>query len=306
MSARSYIVFQAYGNEDILRECLFALLTFSRFHPAGVPADTELWIYTDREDWFGQFADCPLPLRFRRVDAALVREWRGELDFVHRMKIEVLRDFVKNRNGAVLYLDTDVCFLDSVAGILAHIHDGALYMHVQESIIRDEANPLLRKLHRFLLRNSPLSVNGRTLTVPADTAMWNAGVLGFHTDRAPLLDAVLALSDSIYRQFPKHVTEQFAFSFYFQQTAPVRSSAAHVLHYWNFKEMRAYLQSFFAYFRDTPWQELSRYTALIQPHVPLQEMISFYRSRSCWDKLRRKSWQPPSPDWPSLLEQMQQ
>jgi hypothetical protein len=233
-----------------------------------------------------------------------VRQWRGEQDFVHRMKIEVLRDFVKGKNGAVMYLDTDVCFMQPVAGIMDRIHNGALYMHVQESIVHDESNPLLRKLHRFLKRNNPLSVNGRALTIHTDTAMWNAGMLGFHTDHAPLLDEVLALSDSIYRLFPKHVSEQFAFSFCFGQKAKLHSSAAHILHYWNFKEMRQYQESFFHHFQNASWQELSRYTELIQQHGPLQEMVSFYRARGCWDKLRRKSWQPPKPDWEALREQM--
>jgi hypothetical protein len=55
MVQKSYIVFQAYGHEYILRECLFALLTFSRVHQQQMPADLEIWIYTDREDWFGQY-----------------------------------------------------------------------------------------------------------------------------------------------------------------------------------------------------------------------------------------------------------
>src|SRR5690606_16278846 len=105
--------------------------------------------------------------------------------------------------------------------------NGALYMHVQESILSHEVNPMMRKLHRFLQKNAPLVIKGKEIQLPPDIAMWNAGMLGFHTDRAPLLDEILQFTDEVYRVFPKHVVEQFAFSLYFQQAAQIKSSAAH-------------------------------------------------------------------------------
>ncbi len=306
MKQPAYIIFQAYGPEYILQECMYALLTFSRVHTATLPDDLGIWIYTDQEDWFrSHFPDCPLPLSFRKMDEAMIRQWRGEINFVHRLKIEVLRDFCQQRSGNIIYLDTDTFFTAPVNGIFEHIHNGALYMHVQESILREEANPMLRKLNRFLQKNNPLSVNGKQLNISADTAMWNAGMLGFHTDRAPLLDQILQFTDEVYRVFPKHVVEQFAFSLYFQQAAQIKSSAAHIFHYWNFKEMRPYLKSFFTHFSGVSWADLVRYSNLIQPQIQLQEMIGFYRARNGWEKMRRKSWQPVMPDWDLLLQQMQ-
>ncbi len=306
MKRPSYIIFQAYGPEYILQECMYALLTFSRIHVAALPEGLEIWIYTDQEEWFrSNFPDCPLPLRFRKIDEEIIRQWRGDINFVHRLKIEVLRDFCRQHSGDVIYLDTDTYFLAPVSSVFEHIRNGALYMHVQESILREEVNPMLRKLNRFLQKNNPISVKGKQINITADTAMWNAGMLGFHTDRASLLDEVIVFTDEVYRVFPKHVVEQFAFSLYFQQAGYIKSSAAHIFHYWNFKEMRQYLKSFFAHFSGVSWADLSRYSALIQPQVQLQEMISFYRARNGWEKIRRKSWEPVMPDWDLLLQQMQ-
>ncbi len=306
MKHPSYLIFQAYGPEYILRECMYALLRFSHVHNTEMPDDLEIWIYTDQEDWFRRhFPDCPLPLHFREIDDTLIRQWRGEINFVHRLKIEVLRDFCQGHSGNVIYLDTDTYFLASIGNIFENIRNGALYMHVQESILSQEVNPMMRKLNRFLKKNEPLIIKGKQVHIPADIAMWNAGMLGFHTGHAPLLEEISQFTDEVYRIFPKHVVEQFAFSFYFQQTGNVKSSAAHIFHYWNFKEMRAYLKSFFAHFSAASWTDLARYSTLIQPQVQLQEMIGFYRARNGWEKMRRKSWEPVMPDWDLLLKQMQ-
>jgi hypothetical protein len=301
---QSYIVFQAYGNEYILQECLFALLTLSKQHANGELKDTQVCIYTDQPEWFRQVKGCPLQLHFRTVDAAQLKAWRGEIDFVHRVKIEVLRDMARTHTGSILYLDTDVCFLAPLTTVLQNINDGHLYMHVQESVVKDDINPIFTKLHKFLRTHNPLQVGNETIQISTEAAMWNAGVLGFHTRYAPLLDKVLHFTDEVYKQFPKHVVEQFAFSWYFQQETPLKSTVREVFHYWHFKEMRAYLASFFAYFKNAGWNELEKYTELLQWHAPMQDKCSFYQNRNGLEKMRRIYWQPRLPDWSQLLQQM--
>ncbi|XZF13133.1 hypothetical protein ACTHGU_15205 [Chitinophagaceae bacterium MMS25-I14] len=301
---RSYIVLQAYGQESILQECLFALLTFSKHHSITDTEGLEIWIYTDQEAWFRKFADCPLPLKFRTIDSNDLKQWRGAIDFVHRVKIEVLRDITKRVTGSVLYLDTDVCFLEPVSHMLQKVAAGDLYMHIRESVIRDNGNPVFAKFHRFLKKNNPLQIDGKPLHVSTDSVMWNAGVLGFHTKYADLLDDVLTFTDNVYTQFHKHVVEQFAFSYYFQNTGFIHSAAREIFHYWHFKEMRLYLASFFEYFKNAGWDELVQHTELIQWHAPVQDKCSFYQNRNCINKLRRVRWQPVMPDWAQLLKQM--
>lgn len=305
MQASSFIVFQAYGNESILQECLFALLSISKQHTAAELASVEICIYTDQEKWFqDKCKGSNLPLRFRTINGDDIKKWRGEIDFVHRVKIEVLRDMAKTVSGAILYLDTDVWFLNPVTQMLQGIQGGKLYMHIQESVVKDDGNPVFAKLHKFLVKNNPLQVNGKPLHVSTDSVMWNAGVLGFHTKYAYLLDEVLRFTDDVYKQFPKHVVEQFAFSYYFQNTSFIHSAAREIFHYWHFKEMRVYLSSFFQYFKDSSWNDLVKHTELIQWHAPMQDKCSFYQNRNGWNKMRRKRWIPVVPDWKTLLQQM--
>jgi hypothetical protein len=77
--------------------------------------------------------------------------------------------------------------------------------------------------------------------------MYNAGVLGLRSPAdAPLLAEVLALTEQLYRLYPKHVMEQLAFSVVWARSGPVREAAPWVYHYWNLKEIRPVLAELFA------------------------------------------------------------
>lgn len=300
---KTYIVFQAYGSEDIINECLFALLTLSSVYTQQTLPNIEICIYTDKEAKFELLKASSLPLTFRKIDSSLIKEWRGNINFVHRVKIKVLQDFTQHHSGNILYLDTDVCFLKPIEEILKGIQDGHKYMHVMEGLVREESNPIFKKLQRFLSAHPSLSINGNTLNVPADATMWNAGLLGFqsaHTD----LQQVLDFTDTVYPLFPKHIVEQFAFSLNFQKGNRIKAGAPYFLHYWNVKELRMILHSFFNYFSNATWGELVHYSQLIQPHVYLQQKSNFYESRSVMKKLQKQKWQPQLPDWGLLSQQL--
>lgn len=289
-----YIVMQCYGNEGVFLESAWAFLSLSRLYPnaADLP---EIWLYTDNPQWFSRFQDCKLPLKFRQIDQALIQQWRGAINFVHRVKIEVLRDFCDSHQGNVLYLDTDVVFTHRIEELWKGVQAGNLYMHVMESVVSSEANPVTRKLNAHLKANSYLP--GPPIN---DMPMWNAGVLGFHTSKKHLLGDVLQLTDTLYAGFPKHIAEQFAFSVVFGRSNSIKSTAPFLLHYWNLKEVRTLIHSFFSYFNNSTWDTLIRYSALIQMHVLMQEKMNFYYNRSIAGKIKKQLWQPPVINWAEL------
>ncbi len=297
----NYIVYLSYGNEGILQECAYSLLSLSRLYAAEEWANTEIWIYTDNPSLFTSFKDCPLPLHYRTLDKETIKLWRGTIDFAHRVKIEALRDLVKDKTGNILYVDTDSVYTHRIDKVWEKIQSGRLYMHVMEGIVSDQGNLVLQKLDRHLRKNAVKKVNGKPLH---NLAMWNAGVLGFNTAHKHLLDEVLAFTDSQYPLFPKHVVEQFAFSVYFQETAPVLAAASYIVHYWHLKEMRAVLASFFAHFRGCTWSELTTYSQLIQMHVQMQEKASFFHNRGVWAALQKKKWLPLQHNWDELKKQL--
>jgi hypothetical protein len=300
-AASNYIIFQCYGYDRVFHECAFALLSLSRLYPEGLPADTEVWIYTDKPGWFRNFSDCPLPLNYREVDMDTIKKWRGKIDFVHRVKIEILKDFTKDRTGNVLYADTDVVFTRAIDKLFAGIAKGNRYMHIMEGNINEGSNRIFRKLNSHLAAKTNLKINGRPM---AELAMWNAGVLGFNTQYNYLLDRVLDFTDSEYPQFPKHVVEQFAFSAFFSEPGDIMAAIPYILHYWNLKEAGTVLSSFFKYFEGRAWNELTHLSKLVQIPVLMQEKINFYQNRSIIDKIRKKQWAPAKQDWAELVKQL--
>jgi lipopolysaccharide biosynthesis glycosyltransferase len=297
----NYIVFLCYGNESTLHECAYALLSLSRLYRPEELAGYEIWIYTDNPGWFQNFKDCKLPLHYRTIDTATIKLWRGKIDFTHRVKIELLKDLVKDKTGNILYVDSDAVFTHRIDKVFADIEAGKLYMHVNEGVVSDNGNPILKKLNGHLQKNVSMKVNGKPVH---DLAMWNAGVLGFNTKANYLLDEVLTFTDSQYPQFPKHVVEQFAFSVYFQQAGLVKSAASYIVHYWNLKEVRQILSSFFAHFGNSSWDELVRNSQLIQMPVLMQEKGNFYSNRSITKALQKKHWLPAKRDWDEMLKQL--
>jgi hypothetical protein len=77
-----FLIYQAYGKEEIKQECLFSLLS----------------------------------LRYHASEAFLekLQDWRGSIDFVHRVKIKILQDAAQKYEGKFIYLDTDTYFLPKI------------------------------------------------------------------------------------------------------------------------------------------------------------------------------------------------
>ncbi len=297
----NYIVFQCYGDEGIFHECAYALLSLTAIYGSRGPANTQIWIYTDKPEWFAAFRNCNLPLNYCTMSATQIQAWRGSIDFVHRVKIEVLKDLTKDKNGNILYMDTDVVLTHPVDNMFRKMSEGNVYMHVMEGIVSSRMNPIFAKLDTHLRDNTPMQVNGKPLW---DLAMWNAGVLGFNTKHRYLLDDILTFTDTEYPKFPKHVVEQFAFSVFFRQAGQIKAAAPYLLHYWNLKEARTALASFFRYFAESNWNELAGYSTLLQMPVLMQEKVNFLANRDITDKLLKKQWVPAEYNWAEMVTQI--
>jgi len=299
MDQGNYIIFLCYGNERVFHECAYALLSLSRLYPQG-DLNAQICIYTDNPGWFRAFKGCPLPLNYRELDSAKIKKWRGEIDFVHRVKIEVLKDFTKSKSGNILYTDTDVVFTHRIEKILHDIRAGKRYMHIMEGRISDKENPVFKKLNNYL-ESGDVKLNGKPMN---NMSMWNAGVLGFNTEHSHVLDDVLAFTDKEYPKFRKHIVEQFAFSAYFQGPDNIKIASPCIFHYWNLKEAGQVLASFFSYFKNKNWDELVSYSSLIQLDNLMQQKVVFLSNRGISGILSGKKWAIAKQDWGELVKQL--
>lgn len=286
---RNYLIYQAYGSPDILNEALLSILSYLR-----QPAEATILVYTDQPAHFRAVLGEAPEVTYIVIEPAQWRAWRGEIDFVHRVKIKVLQHAAAHYAGQLLYVDTDTVFTQLVAPIFAALARGERFMHVGEGRLGD-GNPLNRKINRALQASGAALAGG---PIGPETQMYNAGVLGFRSPAdVPRLAEVLALTEELYRLYPKHVMEQLAFSVVWARSGPVREAAPWVYHYWNLKEIRPVLARLFA---PRPGATLASWQARAASlDVPaLAEDKARFRALPGWQRAVRRwlgrAWQLPA------------
>jgi hypothetical protein len=139
-----YLLYQAYGSPAILHEALLSILSYLR-----QPAGATVLVYTDNPAHFRAVLGEVAAVEYVPIEPAQWQAWRGEIDFVHRVKIKVLQHAAAHYVGNLLYVDTDTIFLKSPADIFAALGRGEHFMHVAEGRLGD-GNPLNRKINRAL------------------------------------------------------------------------------------------------------------------------------------------------------------
>ena len=214
------LVYQAYGGRAYLDQALFSILTFRHHYPATAP-NIQLVVYTDQPEHFaGSGAQCEL-LTPERIAA-----WRGRYGFVHRLKVEMLRDATNRFSASLLYLDSDTYWKSSPLELLDAIQTNHCVMDRFEGNLSSQCHPYL---HEYLLREKK---QGRGAIAP-QSPMWCAGVVGLPFTHRTLLDEVLTLTDALYRRiYQKDWLEQFAFSATLAEHSVLMSSTRQIEHYW--------------------------------------------------------------------------
>jgi len=230
----NYLVYHAHGHIDFFNECIYSIHSFS-----NVKSDCTIVIYTDHQAYFENRLPEDLDIIFRNITIEEIEYWSGPQDFIHRVKIKILIDFVSGLEGChnLLYVDTDTKFLSSIQAIFQSIDEGNFYMHVNEGGIR--IGNQFRKLKRFTQ-----SKNIQANLIPEAQSMWNAGVLGFKSTDKRLLENVLELTDTLYPEIPEHTIEQLALSIVFnqQEGRQLMEAKEFIFHYWDYKGFRVLLQ----------------------------------------------------------------
>lgn len=259
------LVLQAYGTARIVQEARFAVLTY--LHYAAKREDPwKVVIYTDKPE---AFADLGARVVTEPMDAARLRAWRGRIDFVHRVKLEVLLDCLRRHAGALLYVDSDTWFDGDPWLLYERIGPADAVMHECEGRLEDEPNGVLRKMHRFVRGTTFHLPGGEQVRMSGATEMWNAGVIGLDAAiAAPLLQRALALTDAMHARYQKHVTEQLSVSWVLQKD--MRLHAAHdvVHHYWRTcAEVERILDRFFREHAGMPRPQLAEAASTLKPRV---------------------------------------
>jgi hypothetical protein len=212
-------------GDHIATHCQAWLALLTTMAHAGQPA--EFVVLTDHPAlyaWFGSRVSA-LP-----VTEATMREWRGSSGFFWRMKIQAVRYAASLGPAHVVYLDSDILARQPLAPLSAALAAGAVFMHEREFALGTSRRRGHRQLARQLVGTSSAGV-----TVTADTAMWNAGVVAVGAAHHGLLDQTLERCDAFCRSGTHTLLEQLAFSVSLSTTGRLGPASAWFDHYWGNK-----------------------------------------------------------------------
>ncbi len=284
----NYVIYQAYGKEEILYEAIYSILHLLNIHKFNLTF--KIIIVTDNVAYFENFLEPSDLYIYEAIAPEKIKLWRGAIDFVHRVKIEVLQFVTSKYLGNFLYADTDIFFLQPINELFDKITNGIPIMCFKEWSIQEGPNVLYKRLNKFIKSDK------NTSAIKPSTIMYNAGILGFNSSFTPQLENVKKLTDSLHPLHPIFIIEQLAFSYYLQKQGGVyETEKTYTFHYWNFKEFREALASIFEYHKE-PKKVIEQMLKLNvqemrEPKRIYEALPSWQRK---WMRLFNKKWQMPA------------
>src|SRR5689334_15023080 len=95
------LVVQSFGKESEFRRAILCIWSFWLYRPDGVVV-----LFTDRPSFFDQ-ALSGRKVEYVHLTTEKIREMRGDIDFLHRMKIAIIEETFRLKKCNVLYVDSD-------------------------------------------------------------------------------------------------------------------------------------------------------------------------------------------------------
>ena len=227
------ILYLAYGKTNIFNQVLFSILTLHH-HLRKDTDKPKVVVYTDKPNFFSAYTD-PLNIQIEKITPQQIESYRGKNNFIHRVKICIIKSCIEKYHTNVFYLDSDTYFKESPLQLISQIDNVTSVMNSNDYDLQ-HADELYENLDwlkiRRAIRDFSYVIEGETIKIPLSTRMWNAGVIGISYDNKKLLDKVLDLTDQIYSNKNIFTAEQFAFSYYLQKFTNLISTGDVIMHYW--------------------------------------------------------------------------
>lgn len=279
----NYLIYLAYGTVDHYNELLYSVLSFYKFHPES---DIKILIYTDDSTVIKE--KLPSGIIYKIIDNKTLTDWKGTVNFNHRLKVKVLQDVRSNYNGNFLFVDTDTYFTKNVSDLFQKINVNGVVMDLCEGKLIDNTGGIARKTRKVLKKQNQfhLTSNSETVTITNEFTVWNSGVIGFNSGFSNL-HLVEELTDQLYSAGKLFVMEQIAFNYFLQHYHKPFSAGESIHHYWYFKEFRGVLRHFFSHHQGKSFEELIPEIDKIDPKLLSKEKVD-YKKMSFPKKLWRK------------------
>jgi hypothetical protein len=280
----NYLVYLSYGGDDYYNEALYSLLSYYKHQEVN---ENRIILYTDNSNVFKEHL--PEDITYVDINDNLINEWKGSINFVHRVKVKVLQNATARYQGNFLYLDTDTCFRQNIAQLFSRIGKGDIVFDRCEGRLVNNPGGIARKMLKFLKRESSFTIPSCVEAIEIDETftVWNAGIIGFNSSVAEELFKVEELVDVLYSKNQLFVMEQLAFCYFFQKVKEPVPAESYIHHYWYFKEFRRVLKHFFSHYKEKSFFQLTDSIHKINPQYLSTEKKA-YKRMSFWQKQKQR------------------
>ena len=227
------ILFHAYGSISIHQQVIFSILTL-HYHLKGDYDGIKIVVYTDRTIYYKELLG-RLPISLEILTDKIINTYKGKNKFIHRVKIEIIKNCLEKYNKNLFYLDSDTYFTRCPKDLLSKIVESTSVMNSNDYDLNN-ADELYENedwlLIRRAIRDFEYTIEGSKIKIPLTTRMWNAGVIGISYENIDILDSILDLTDQIYFNRQVFTAEQFSFSYFLQTKTRLIDSDDVIFHYW--------------------------------------------------------------------------
>jgi hypothetical protein len=227
------LILQSFGRENEYKRAVFTILSFYT-HSTLPLTETKVILFTDKPDYFDRYLK-GLPVSFILLTQEKIKTMRGNIDFLHRMKIALIEESFTLTKGSIFYTDSDCFFITDPASILHQVSERRAFMHLMEYPFVKEVEDKTATYENFyelIISQKFILSNGSILQVKPQHYSWNAGVMVFHPSHARFIPDVYCLTDQFYPGSQSHASEQYAFSLILQENLELGACDHIVYHYW--------------------------------------------------------------------------
>lgn len=280
----NYLIYFAFGGIEYKNEILYSILSYYKFHHKN---ENQILIYSDDVAFFK--SKIIESIIYHEIDNQTITEWKGTLNFVHRLKVKVIQDATSKYNGNFLYLDSDTFFTKNCSEIFENISKNNIYFDRCEGKLIDNPGGIAKKIRNFLKKENKFSIPSISNLIILDEnfVVWNAGVIGFCSSYTKYLKNVEEFVDVLYSKFQLFIIEQLSFNYFFQQNITPIASENFIHHYWYFKEFRVVLKHFFEFHQSKYFDDLIQEIDKINPEYLSTEKRA-YKKMSFFNKQIQK------------------
>lgn len=264
------LVLQSFGHEREYRRAVLLLRSYQAFVGDGAAVR----LYTDAPAYFQSLLP-GLKIDYVELTPERIKWMRGEIDFLHRMKIVLIEESLQ-QGDSILYADSDTFFLKDPAPLFSKVNEKVSFMHLKEysfERLRKMELPAAKTFHAFLnlIESKTFTLaDSSNLTITGNDESWNAGVMFLHRSHVKLIPHVYALTDQWFPTTQNHAAEQYAFSVVLKKFTTIQPCEEVIYHYWH-RIAKAVVDDYLI--REWEWLKSASATEIKSALAELQKLL---------------------------------